>query len=439
MNIKIKLSGLLVSAIMVASLVGCGSDSSSSATDEDISSSSELSSSSEDLSSSSKNSSSSGTSSSSTEASSESKDASSSSAEGSSDSKENSSSSVEESSSSEVLQNSVIVAYGVDAGYQSGELTFGDETSAELKKAGIDLGSDIKLVANGKYVYALAPSNVTKIDASKLSDGEAAVSKQQSIGDYAYPYDIAFIDETSGWLVLNGRSSILKLNLETLAATDSIDISAFAATTEAATASAVAGAIVDGKLVVLIGRLDNYVATKPGLIAVFDAESGEFQDTIPLNTYNPMAFAEHNGKLLVATQGTYNASYGADADELRGLEEVDLSVKKATVLAYGTDFGGGLYKLAVDNISNIAYVAVYKSYGDVPLVSFNLGTKKISTVKNIADAEGAFYWSAFSTILYVGDRSYGASAFYAYDGKNLESLTEEADALPSYSAVIASW
>lgn len=436
MNIKFKLSGLIVSAFMVAGLVGCGSDSSSSATDDDSSSSTELSSSEE--------SSSSEKSSSSTEGSSESKEDSSSSIESSSasessDSKEDSSSSAEESSSSEIPQHSVIVAYGVASDYQSGELTYGDETSAELKKAGIDLGSDVKLIAGGQYVYALAPSNVTKIDASKLSEGEAAVTKQASIGDFGYPYDIAFIDETSGWLVLNGRSTVLKLNLETLAATDSIDLSKFNASAEATTASAVAAAIVDGKLAVLIGRLDNYVATKPGLVAVFDASTGEFQDTIPLNTYNPMAFATNKGKLLVATQGTYNASYGTDADEARGLEEVDLSAKKATVLAYGTDFGGGLYKLAVDTVSNIAYAAIYQSYGSVPLVAFNLSTKKVSTVKNVADAEGALYWSAFSSVLYVGDRSYGASAFYAYDGKNLESLTEESDALPSYSAVVANW
>lgn len=356
----------------------------------------------------------------------------------SSSSVEESSSSQESSSSEETVSysNSVVVHFSTD--YTSSMLTYGNVSDNSFEDAGIDLGSDAFLFANGKYVYALSPSNVTLIDASKLSEGSGAIVKQASIGNSAYPYEIAFTDAETGWIVLNGRSTILKVNATSLAILDSIDVSAFAAE-GATTASGVSIKVVDGKLAVLFGRLNNYVPNKPALLALYDAESGELQDTICLKGYNPASMKTNNGKLVVLTQGAYDADYKLPGDETRGIEIVDLKKKTSEFVMTGKDLGAGSTKLALDTIHNIAYVNIYNSYGNAPIAAVDLTKKSTAKSTEIADAEGGFVFDAVSGKLYVGDHAYDAAALYAYNGTDFNKVVEPEGVFPSYSIAVANW
>ena len=326
-----------------------------------------------------------------------------------------------------------IVAYGTD--YNAGELRFGDLDSLSLEDGSLSFGTDTRLVANGQYVYALNPGNIALIDAAALGT-DSAVIGQKSIGENAYPYGIAFNGDDV-WVVENGTSAIVKLNAFTLEATDSISLKKFVLAGNT-NPSAVAAVIRGDTLAVVMGRLDSYTATKVGLVALFNVKTKELLDTIPLNTYNPTAAEFHNGKLIVTTQGTYNADYGCDADSLRALESVDFAEGKASVLVSGKELGGGLYKLAIDHENGIAYVSVYASYGSVPLVSYDFASGKISTFDEIADAEGALFFDDESGLLIVGDRTYGAEKLYAYSGNAFSEIDGE-ELLPSYSATVARW
>ena len=342
------------------------------------------------------------------------------------------------SNAKEESTNAKLFAYGVSSDYKSGELRFGDLDSLELGSDTLGFGGDAKLFSNGKYVYILAPSNITVINASEASKGESAILAQVSIGDYAYPASISFNSDSTAWLIENGTTNAVKIDAITLDAIDTISLAKYAQE-GSLSANAVASVITGDTLAILIGRLDNYNATEVGLVALFNTNSGKLLDTIPLNTLNPTAMGTYKGKLIVATQGTYNASYSCDADSLRALESVDLSKKKSTVLATGKDFGGGLYKLAIDSESGVAYVSVYASYGSVPLAAYDFTTNKVTNLSKVGDAEGALYFDSESELLFVGDRSYGSEALYAYDGTNFTKIKVSSDVLPSYSATVARW
>ena len=89
---------------------------------------------------------------------------------------------------------------------------------------------------------------------------------------------------------------------------------------------------------------DGYSAifNDPGLLAMYKLSDGTLLDTIPLLTKNPQAVKVVKGNVYVGTQGEYNAAWGIDADENRGIEKVDLKKKKSELWVSGTLLGGGV-------------------------------------------------------------------------------------------------
>ena len=103
----------------------------------------------------------------------------------------------------------------------------------------------------------------------------------------------------------------------------------------------------DDNLYVLIQRYtmdaETWATTYPkGLLAVYDASTGDLKDTIQLKTRSPKALAVVDGEVYVATHGEYNAASGTDADDKRGIEKVNVSKKKSELYISGKDLGGGV-------------------------------------------------------------------------------------------------
>lgn len=181
---------------------------------------------------------------------------------------------------------------------------------------------------------------------------------------------------------------------------------------------------------------DGYSAifNDPGLLAIYKLSDGTLLDTIPLLTKNPQAVKVVKGNVYVGTQGEYNASWGIDADENRGIEKVDLKNKKSELWVSGTLLGGGVYMMDVDPISGKAVVAVYKAYQNVPAVEVDLTDKSVRRIDGVVDASGGIYFDRKGELFYIGDR--GSIDFdtyemtpmvaYSYNGLKLSALYDDA-------------
>ena len=350
--------------------------------------------------------------------------------------KEESSSSAEEVSSSSAEDVVTAVVFGSD--YKTGELRW-VINGKKLSEKSIAFIQDSKVIANGSDLYVLermGADNITKLNPKELEEKvEKAVVWQIPLDDGANPTDIAFSGENA-WIALQNADSLVRISTKDGKISKSIKTTDFAY--EGETSPYVADIeLNDGKLYVLMQRymLDpaTWATTYPkGLLAIYDASTGDLKDTVQLLKKNPTAMTFFDGSLYVASQGEYNAAYGTDADEERGIEKVNLAEKKSELIVSGKTLGGGIYAFAAEH--GIAYAAIYKSYGDVPLAKIDLAAKTASTVEGIADAEGSL--AVKGGVVYVGDRSSGAEkVFVVKDGK--ASAVESVEgALAPYSITL---
>ena len=350
--------------------------------------------------------------------------------------KEESSSSAEEVSSSSAEDVVTAVVFGTD--YTTGELRW-VINGKKLSEKSVAFFQDSKVIANGSDLYVLermGADNITKLNPKELEEKvEKAVVWQIPLDDGANPTDVAFSGENA-WVALQNADSLVRISTKDGKISKSIKTTDFAY--EGETSPYVADIeLNDGKLYVLMQRymLDpaTWATTYPkGLLAIYDASTGDLKDTVQLLKKNPTAMTFFDGSLYVASQGEYNAAYGTDADEERGIEKVNLAEKKSELIVSGKTLGGGIYAFAAEH--GIAYAAIYKSYGDVPLAKIDLAAKTASTVEGIADAEGSL--AVKGGVVYVGDRSFGAEkVFVVKDGKASAVETVEG-ALAPYSITL---
>lgn len=356
--------------------------------------------------------------------------------ESSSSAKDESSSSVEEVSSSSAGDVVTAAVFGSD--YTTGELRW-VINGKKISEKSIAFFQDSKVIANGSDLYVLErmkADNITKLNSKELEEkGAEAVVWQISLDDNANPVDLAF-DGENAWVALQNADSLVKISTKDGKISKSIKTTDFAYEGEASPYVADIE-LNGGKLYVLMQRYTSdpatWVTTYPqGLLAIYDASTGDLKDTVQLLKKNPTAMTFFDGSLYVASQGEYNAAYGTDADEERGIEKVNIAEKKSELVVSGKTLGGGIYSFAAED--GIAYAAIYKAYGDVPLAKIDLAAKKASTVEGIVDAEGSL--AVKGGVVYVGDRSYAnEKVFVVKDGK--ASAVESVEgALAPYSIAL---
>ena len=180
---------------------------------------------------------------------------------------------------------------------------------------------------------------------------------------------------------------------------------------------------------------DGYSAifNDPGLLAMYKLSDGTLLDTIQLLTKNPQAVKVVKGNVYVGTQGEYNAAWGIDADENRGIEKVDLKKKKSELWVSGTLLGGGVYMMDADPVSGKAVVAVYKAYQNVPAAEVDLNDKSVRRIDGVVDASGGVYYDRKGELFYIGDRGFidfdtyemTPMVAYSYNGLKLHALYDD--------------
>ncbi len=320
--------------------------------------------------------------------------------------------------------------------YQTGELRYMDSLGNVSVEA-LTLHQDCKLIRASSELYALeryGADNLLRLNPGDLN-ANSAVIWQVALDDASNPSDIVSLNREEAWLALEGADSLVLISVADGKILKSIKTTKFIFG-KSMSPNVVDLEIVDGVLYALMQRYSYNPETASsdysnGLIVAWDAQTGNYLDTISLLTKNPTAFVQSDSVLWVASQGEYNELYGTDADEERGIEKVNLKTKKSELFVSGEKLGGGVYAFVAHG--ETAFAAVFKSFGDVPVVEINLKTGNVKPLEGIRDAEGSMaYDGAF---LFIGERSFKNEAVYVFDGITLQNNSAE-NMMAPYSIVI---
>ncbi len=347
----------------------------------------------------------------------------------SSDSKAKSSSSVVASSSSK----DVITAYVFGSDYTSGELRW--VINNKISEDKLPFNQDSKIIPVDGNLFVLeryGADNLALVDMATNT-----VKWQIDLGANANPSDLVKANKDEVWLALDGEAKFVKVAVKDGKITKTVKTEAFAQ------AEGQSPHLVDFEVSgdTLFALFQRYTAEgwttsypAPGLLAMYKLSDGTLLDTIGLAKKNPIAMGFAKGKLYVGSMAEYNDNWGTDADDARGIEVVDFAKKTSSMIVDGVKLGGGIYAFVVDAKNAIAYASIYKVGGNVPVAKVDLASGSVEFVSGIPDAEGSLAVDA-AGVLYVGDRSYGASALYVYDAMATK-ISAPTSALPPYSIAI---
>ena len=320
-----------------------------------------------------------------------------------------------------------VYVFGSD--YKTGELRWVSEDG--VSEDSKEFNQDSKIVGVDGNLFVLeryGADNLALVDVSNKK-----VTWQKDMGDGANPSDVVKANKDEVWVALEGAAKFVKVSVKDGEVVKTVKTDGFNQG-KASTPNLVDFEVSGDTLFALFQRSENYAYPVPGLLALYKLSNGDLLDTIKLAKKNPMAMGFAKGKLYIASQGEYNADGGTDADDKRGIEVVDFGKKNTSVVVDGEKLGGGVYAFAVDP-EGVAFAAIYKGFGDVPVVKVDLSEKSVKKVSDIADAEGSLYFDDVDGVLYVGDRG-AKGGLFKYDEGKVTKIDAPKDMLPVYNITI---
>ncbi|PWJ68153.1 MULTISPECIES: YncE family protein [unclassified Fibrobacter] len=355
----------------------------------------------------------------------------------------------DKSSSSSASEESESLAslYVVGSDYKTGEIRWVENDSISAKS--LEIYQDTKLVTVGDKLFALERSGSDNV--ALINTADHKVVWETALSDYSNPTDIVAAGKNEAWVALEGTDSFVKISMEngkvlkTVKTTDFVSEGGYSPNLVDFEVSGDTLFAVFQRYVSNFDADGNWTGTSypKGLLALYGLKDGELLDTIQLAKKNPSAVAVVKGEVYVASMGEYNASYGTDADDERGIEKVNLSKKSSELYVSGKKIGAGVYNFAVDYKAGVAYAVAYKGMDmttyatEAPVMKIDLAAGSAEAIKGIADAEGGLVVDAATGVLYVGDRTYGEEAVYSYDGKKVAKVASAAEkALAPYSLAV---
>ena len=327
----------------------------------------------------------------------------------------------------DLLKPGSVYVFGSD--YTSGELRWVLDDGISDKS--IQFNQDSKVVGIDGNLFVLERLNADNLALVDVSEDK--VKWQIELDDASNPSDVVKANKDEVWVALEGAAKFVKVAVKDGKITKTVKTNKFSHG-KATTPNLVDFEVSGDTLFALFQRSENYAYPVPGLLAMYKLSNGDLLDTIKLAKKNPMAMGFAKGKLYVASQGEYNASYGTDADDKRGIEVVDFGKKKTSVVVDGKKLGGGVYAFAVDP-EGVAFAAIYKGFGDVPLMKVDLSKKEAKAVSGVSDVEGSLYFDDVDGVLYVGDRS-AKGGLFKYDEGKVTKIDAPKDMLPVYNITV---
>lgn len=338
------------------------------------------------------------------------------------------------------LSKGSVYVHSTDYVSPSGELRWIDE-DGKLSEKSLKFNQDSKIVGIDGNLFVLERYKADNLALVDPEENEIKWQKHLDANDN--PSDVVKANKNEVWVALDGAAKFIKVSVKDGEPTKPVETSAFC-DGDACSPNLVDFEVSGDTLFALFQRRgDNF--KNPGLLGLYKLSSGDLLDTIRLAKKNPFAMAFAKGKLYVASTGVMEPVFNGDeyaytetkADDARGIEVVDLSKKKTSMVLDGKKLGGGVYGFAVDAKNGIAYAAIYKSDANVPLVEVDLEAKSVKTIEGVSDVEGSLFFDEKDEVLYIGDRNYSDPAVYTYeDGKLTKVKTATKDVLPPYSIAI---
>lgn len=183
--------------------------------------------------------------------------------------------------------------------------------------------SDIDVATDGTSIFQLGKYEQDSLSKYSLANDSTPVYQFSLLGEEstANPYQVIFASETKAYVIRYGSDKIWIIDpsasTEANFKTGELDISAY----DSDAPNANGAVLLNGKLFVLMERLDGFNVTKQGYIAVFDTTTDTEIDTgqgtadglmgIALGVSNPtgLQYSESNDLLYVIGRGNYFGTY----------------------------------------------------------------------------------------------------------------------------------
>ncbi|MDR2584397.1 MAG: hypothetical protein LBC75_13045 [Fibromonadaceae bacterium] len=321
--------------------------------------------------------------------------------------------------------NSLLLNFTSD--YTTGELRWMHPDSARLSEGTLPFWQDSKVSTAEGNIFIL-----------ENNPGTLSCILPQSIGDKIkqerlsaeFPYGATAIGN-KGYIALNDVDYIQVFNVNTCTPSEKIDLPISDANASTIKASG-------DTLLVTLQRLENWSATKSGLLVRINASTKTLIDTIQLKLYNPSSSVLSKGKLYVSLQGAYDPiDYSIDMTKT-GIEVVDLATGTSEILKTGTELGGGAGSIALDEANQILYVTSVSVDWVTSVKSINLASKTIgSTLPDIVNASGGIVFDKAGKKLFIGDKA----GLKVYDtvAKTTQTIGNQNPLLPPYSLAIVNF
>jgi DNA-binding beta-propeller fold protein YncE len=317
----------------------------------------------------------------------------------------------------------VDIAVGtVAADYSAGNLemvSFAPPSRSYTVSANLIQGlhTDIVVRSGGGYVYILERDGKDNI--FKYDPKVKARKYQHNLGTGLNIQDIAIVSETKAYISNYNNSDLIVFNPATATAVSAINLSQF--NTYAGTDSAAARpymnslAVYGNYLYVACQRLKGsgieMDIADTSLIAVIDAAADRVAGSIKLGKKNPAAMHVLDGKMLVASQGSWLGT------ETGGIEMIDLAARENKGLVASAAALGGSPTGVVFVSPGKAYAAVMNTATYVTeIVEFNPASGAVkSKIAGIGDGFGGMAYDARGKKLYIGDRDFASSGVAVVD------------------------
>ncbi|MDR2593393.1 MAG: hypothetical protein LBC87_01295 [Fibromonadaceae bacterium] len=325
--------------------------------------------------------------------------------------------------------NSLLLNFTSD--YTTGELRWMHPDSANLSEGTLSFNQDSKVSTAEGNIFILEnnPGTLSCILPQSIGD----TPKQERLSA-EFPYGATVIG-SKGYIALNDADYIQVFNVNTCTPSEKIDLPILEE--EAPTNISTIKASGD-TLLVTLQRLENWSATKPGLLVRINASTKTLIDTIQLKLYNPSSSILSKGKLYISLQGAYDPiDYSIDITKT-GIEVVDLATGTSEILKTGTELGGGAGGIALDEANQILYITTVSADWVTSVKSINLASKTVeSTLPDILNVSGGIVFDKAGKKLFIGDKD----GLKVYDpvAKTTKTIGNQDSLLKPYSLAIVNF
>lgn len=312
----------------------------------------------------------------------------------------------------------IVVVKTVAADYSGSNIQIVDISDSYSTTAGLIPSdqSDYTIARFGQYFYHIGRYSIDTISQYDIEDATNALYEYSTLDDAedatSNPYTLVFASDEKAYLIryASDKVWIVNPNAETEAdfKIGELDLSAYADSDENGVPEAADGIIVDGKLYIMMQRLQSFSPADEGVnayVAVFDIDTDTEIDTNPndaienrkgieLDIRNPnkLVYQENVGLFVQASGDTFGeAYYGRAPGYTGGVSKIDTDNYSLTMIVDdGSDTEGDhpygyIYNLAIVDADN-AFFLGYEAYQTTTLYHFNPTTGAVSGA--ISDVTG---------------------------------------------------